>query len=272
MKSQPRKNAYPAPMGDQPSIEWVRVERLSIDGTYQRSTDNQASQRLILSIAAKFDWRLCAPLVVSRRPDGTMPVIDGQHRTLAAKLRGDILFLPCCIFNYQGPEEEAQMFIAANRSRKPMNRLDDFHAALAAGDLEALEVNRLVMEAGLSISRNTASASWKPGEIAFTSSIASTVSKHGAAITSAALTNIAEAFPDQRLTHAGSIFLGLVRLFSAPPEGFDPDRMFLALLRYSAEEWGSFVTGLKGGATRAGVIRDALLMAYEEVPVEEGQA
>lgn len=265
-KSPERKRAYPEPLGDPPTIEWIKVDRLSIDAVYQRSTDNDASRRLIASIAANFDWRLCAPLVVSRRPDGTLSVIDGQHRTVAAKMRGDIPHMPCCVFNYSGPEEEARMFISANRARKPMNRLDDFHAALAAADEDALEIQRLVTEAGLSITRNTSSSAWKPGEIAFTASIASTLRKHGEQIVSAALTNIAEAFPDQKVVHSGSIFMGLVKVLGHPPEGFDPDRLFQALLRYSAEEWGSFVTGLKGGDTRACAIRDALLMAYDEVP------
>lgn len=263
-----RKRGYAEPLGDPPTIEWIKVDRLSIDAVYQRSTDNDASRRLITSIAAHFDWRLCAPLVVSRRPDGTLSVIDGQHRTLAAKMRGDIPHMPCCVFNYSGPEEEARMFISANRARKPMNRLDDFHAALAAADEDALEINRLVNEAGLTVTRNTASAAWKPGEIAFTASIASTLRKHGDQIVSAALTNIAEAFPDQKVIHSGSIFMGLVKVLTSPPEGFDPDLLFQALLRYSAEEWGSFVTGLKGGDTRATAIRDALLMAYEEVETD----
>jgi len=62
-----------------------------------------------------------------------------------------------------------------------------------------------------------------------------------------------------------------VKVLASPPEGFDEDRMFKALLRYSAEEWGSFVAGLKGGDTRATAIRDALMMAYEEVQ-PEGEA
>ena len=63
-----------------------------------------------------------------------MVIIDGQHRWAAAVRRGDLLQLPCCLFTYDNPEDEARMFIVANRARKPMNRLDDFHAALAAAD------------------------------------------------------------------------------------------------------------------------------------------
>lgn len=244
-------------------IEWIPVGDLSLDAAYQRSVDNHASQRLIASIAANFDWRLCAPLIVSRRADNVFVVIDGQHRAMAAQLRG-MDDLPCCVHTYDSVEDEAKFFIAANRSRKPMNRLDDFHAAIVAGDSDAHQVRQLVEDAGLAIARNTASASWKPGEIAFTASIASTLKKHGAEIVSAALTSIAEAFPDQKVVHSGSIFLGIVKVLASPPEGLDRDRMFRALLKYDAEGWGSFVHGLKGGDTRATAISEALLMAYEE--------
>lgn len=264
-----RKMAYSPPLGSMPTIEWIHVERLSIDPAYQRSTDNDASRRLVASIAAKFDWRLCAPLVVSRRPDGVLAVIDGQHRTLAAMRRGDIPQLPCCVFGYSGPEEEARMFIAANRARKPMNRLDDFHAALAAADEDALEIQRLVTEAGLTVTRNTASAAWKPGEIAFTAAIATAIRKHGDAVVSGALTNLAEAFPEEVLYHGGSMFSGLVKILSAPPAGFDPDRLFQALLTLKAEQWGNFVAGLKGGDTRAAAMKVAMMDAYGALEGEE---
>lgn len=263
-----RKQVYPPPKGRRPMIEWIPPAELKIDDAYQRRTENHASQRLIASIAANFDWRLCTPLVVSRRADGSFAVIDGQHRTLAARLRG-MDDLPCCVFTYDSLEEEAKMFIAANRQRKAMNRLDDFYAALAAADDDALQVQQLVTEAGLTVARNTASAAWKPGEIAFTSSIVNVLRKHGRDIAATSLRHIAEAFPDQKVAHSGSIFLGLVKLLTNPPEGFDPNRLFAALLKYDAEGWGSFVAGLKGGDTRAAAIRDALLMAYDETPALE---
>lgn len=256
---------YPEPLGSLPTIEWIHVGRLSIDAGYQRSIDNEASRRLIASIAANFDWRLCAPLVVSRRSNGDLIVIDGQHRTMAARLRRDIPQLPCCVFSYAGPEEEARMFIAANRARKPMNRLDDFHAALAAADEDALEIQILVTDAGLKVARNTSSTTWRPCEIAFTATIATSVRKYGPAVVSAALTDMAEAFPKDQLTHSGSIFLGLVKILSQPPKDFDPDRLFEALKQRTAEQWGQAVLGLKGGNARASVMRQAMLDAYGRI-------
>ncbi|PDT76574.1 ParB/Srx family N-terminal domain-containing protein [Bradyrhizobium sp. C9] len=266
-----KRQRHLPPVGSQPSIEWIHLERLSIDGAYQRSTDNAASRRLISSIAAKFDWRLCAPLVVSRRPDDKLTIIDGQHRWMAASQRNDILQLPCCVFRYQNIQEEARMFIVANRARKPVNRLDDYFAAVAAADEDALEINQIVTEAGLRIARNTSSTAWRPGEVAFTAAIATSIRRFGPAITSAVLTNMAVAFPNQKMGHGGAIFGGLVRIMSRSTQDLDPDRLVAALQTQTADQWGQCATGLKGGDMRAVALQDAIMRVYKElVPSVEG--
>jgi hypothetical protein len=63
------------------------------------------------------------------------------------------------------------MFVAANRARRAINRLDDFHAALVAGDEDASEVRDIIERAGLTVARRTGSQSWLAGEVAFTSSV-----------------------------------------------------------------------------------------------------
>lgn len=162
------------------------------------------------------------------------------------------------------------MFILANRARKPMNRLDDYFAALAAADEDALEIQQLVAEAGLRVARNTSSTAWLPGEVAFTSAIAKSVRRFGPAITSAVLTNMAVAFPDQKLTHGGAIFGGLIRLMSRPRPDFDPDRLMSALQTRTADEWGLYAVGLKGGDMRVADLHDAIMQAYEkQFPDEE---
>lgn len=260
-----RKTACRPPIGKMPSIEWVHTIELTVDQSYQRSIDNEGSRRLIASIAANFDWRLCAPLVVSRRPDGSKVIIDGQHRWAAAVRRGDLLHLPCCLFNYDSPEDEARMFIVANRARKPMNRLDDFHAALAAADEDAIEIQRLVTESGLRMARNTSSSAWKAGEVAFTSSIATALRRHGPAIVSAALTSIAEAYEGCSLTYGASIFGALIKLFASPPECFDPDDVVPMLQQFDMTSLGEIVRGLNGGDSRAMAVHSAILEGLNQV-------
>lgn len=260
-----RKIGFRTPFGKPPSIEWLHTTELSVDESYQRSIDNEGSRRLIASIAANFDWRLCAPLVVSRRPDGSKVIIDGQHRWAAAVRRGDLPHLPCCLFTYDSPEDEARMFIVANRARKPMNRLDDFHAALAAADEDAVEIQRLVTEAGLSMARNTSSTAWKAGEVAFTSSIATALRRHGPAIVSAALTSIAEAYEGRPLTYGASIFGALTKVFANPPESFDPDDVVPTLRHFDMQSLGEIVRGLSGGNSRAVAVHSAILEGLNQV-------
>lgn len=267
-----RKIAFRRPIGKMPSIEWVHTTELTVDQSYQRSIDNAGSRRLIASIAANFDWRLCAPLVVSRRPDESKVIIDGQHRWAAAVRRGDLPQLPCCLFAYDSPEDEARMFIVANRARKPMNRLDDFHAALAAADEDAMEIQRLVTEAGLRMARNTASTAWRAGEVAFTSSIALALRRHGPAIVSAALTSIAEAYAGCPLTYGASIFSALIKVFANPPEGFDPDDLVPTLRRFDMVLLGEIVKGLSGGDSRAAAVHAAILASLSQRSAAESEA
>jgi hypothetical protein len=185
---------------------------------------------------------------------------------MAACRRNDIPQLPCCVFRYENIEEEARMFIVANRARKPINRLDDFHAALAAADEDALEIQQLVESAGLSIARSTSSAAWRPGEVAFTSAIASAIRRFGSAVTSAALTNIAIAFIGQKLTHGGAIFGALVRIMSQPETELDPDQLIDVLQRRTADEWGSYTVGITGGERRVAALREIIMNTYNEIP------
>jgi hypothetical protein len=262
-----RKQKYAPPVGSLPSIEWIHLGRLTIDGAYQRSTNNEPSRRLIASIAAKFDWRLCAPLVISRRPDGTFTIIDGQHRWLAASKRDDIPQLPCCVFQYENMEEEARMFIVANRARKPMSRLDDYFAALAAADEDAIEIEQIVADAGFQIARTTSSTSWRPGEIAFTSSIANSIRRFGPVVTSAVLTNMAVAFKGQKLSHGATLFGALVKIMARPEPDFDPDRLVSALQTRTVIEWGAHISRLRGGSKeRIGTLYDAIMEVYRQQP------
>jgi hypothetical protein len=255
------KRTFAPPRGTRPSIENVLVGELLIDPDYQRSIDTEPSRRLIAAIAARWDWRLCMALSVSRRDDGNY-VIDGQHRLAAAKLRGDIDQLPCCLVRYSGPAEEAAMFVTANRVRRAINRLDDFHAALVAGDEDAIEVREVVERAGLKVARQTGSQAWRPGEVAFTSSVQSVLGKHGDDIVVESLKAIADAFPGEVLSNGASIFLGLSRILVHPPEDLDRERLFKALGAHSMKQWGAFVQQVKGGDLRAQVMRQALLAAY----------
>jgi hypothetical protein len=258
------RRAYAAPQGVPPSIEWVGTEDLLIDESYQRSIETSSSRRLVASIAARWDWRLCMPLAVSRRGSQKY-VIDGQHRHAAARKRGDIMHLPCCVAEYESPAAEAAMFVAANRCRRAINRLDDFHAALVAGDEDAIEVNNIVTSVGLRVSRNTGSGAWAPGEVAFTNSVQKVIGRHGDTLARSALSIIAVAFPGEVLTNGASIFLALAKLLAGNRGAVDHTTLQQALRHRSMKDWGDVVRLVKGGETRALAMTNAILEACETI-------
>jgi len=263
-----KRRTYPPVQGTPPSIEWIAVCDLMVDETYQRSIASGPSQSLIATIASRWDWRLCMPLAVSRRDVGRC-VIDGQHRLAAAKLRGDIPHLPCSVATYNGPADEALMFVAANRARRAINRLDDFHAALVAGDEDALEIRRVVEGAGLKVSRKTGSQSWLPGEVAFTSSIQKVAFRHGEELAQSALAAIARAFPNQVLTVGAALFLALTKIMILPPFKIERERLFATLRTRSMVQWGDIIRTTKGNDARAAAIKQTMLDEYVRHASEE---
>jgi hypothetical protein len=259
----PKPKSWPAPLGRPPSIENRHPSELEIDDSYQRSTATESSQRLIRKIAANWDWRMCLPLVVSNRADAFY-VIDGQHRLAAARLRGDIPFLPCCVSVYASVADEATMFVAMNRIRKSIGQADDFHAAVAGGDIDATAVRDLIVGAGFTVARSTGSQTWAPGAVSFTSSIRSTMRKHGEKVCADALKLMAEAFPEEVLNAGSSTFRALVKL-AVNKEAPDRDRLFRALTTEKQQGWAGYVSAIKGGGEdRALGLKQAFLMAYED--------
>lgn len=127
---------------------WVDKSTLQVDHEYQRKCVNQARVR---EIARMWMWAACGVILVSRRPDGSLWVYDGQHRVLAALLREDISALPCLVFDMDALSDEASAFVAANTVRGPMRATEKFRGLLVAEDDIALEVQRIAQSCGYTI-------------------------------------------------------------------------------------------------------------------------
>ena len=130
---------------------------------------------------------------------------------------------------------------------------------------DALAIAALVTSVGFTVSRRTGSATWVPGEVAFTSSIAKVRRKHGDEMVRAALVMMAEAFPAQRLVAGSSIFTAICAIMVSPPPAFDRARLEAALRTFDMKGWAEFLTNSKGGDDRASKLRQMLLAAYEDV-------
>lgn len=173
-------------LGLRPSLENHRIGDLNVDPAYQRSIEGGQSKSLIRKIAMFWDWALFHPLSVARRADGSLWVIDGQHRLAAARLRRDLYDLPCVVGPSRSLADEAASFVAMNIQRRAMTKLDLFKAAVAGEN------------------------AWR---------------RHGAPVTRTALRALGEALGGQVLRYAGTIFPGIAAVCAAQMAGraaFDP--------------------------------------------------
>ena len=129
---------------------WLPLKKLVVDDKYQRPINEARSRRYAV------DWNqaLAGLITVSSRRDGTYAVLDGQHRARGAQIRR----LPevwCEVFFDLTPELEAYIFRERNRKRVATNSLDDFRAAVAAGDAKALRVLQVLEALKIQVGANS---------------------------------------------------------------------------------------------------------------------
>lgn len=142
---------------DEPgSLQMLHKDVLQVHPAYQRDVLPEK----VKAITAAWSWLSLGALVVGER-GGEYWVIDGQHRTLAAKRRSDITHLPCVVFKTSDVKTEARGFLDLNTGRKPVTAVAKQKAMVAAGDEVAAFVQKTCDALGVTI-RPTAS---KAGEI-----------------------------------------------------------------------------------------------------------
>jgi len=116
--------------GDDGIQQSVLLDALEFDLSYQR---DQTSEVNVLAIARAFRWDAFGVIVVMRRSDGRLFVVDGQHRVMAARRHGGITRVPAIVFESQGRDHEAAAFVALNTARKSVPALVKFKARALAG-------------------------------------------------------------------------------------------------------------------------------------------
>lgn len=200
------------PVGRMPVLQFCAPGELRVDPAYQRSCDAGDSQTLIRRIAVNWNWDLCQPLVVSRRENSALFVIDGQHRLEAARLRGDIAQLPCVVVDCGSAAAEAASFVNLNQQRRPLSKLDLFRASIAGNDPQATAISAAMTAAGLSLAPHGNYISWKPGMVSHVGGIERSWTRDGAAIAADALMALGQGFTGQVLRYCGTIYRGIARI------------------------------------------------------------
>ena len=126
------------------TTEWLPLSSLTVDPTVQRSLDEGRAARM----AENFDPRLLGVPVVSRRKDGTVHVVDGQHRCVAARLAGyGDAKIECKVHEGLSLADEAALFNGLNTFKAP-SAFDRFLVRRVEGDPIVLGIDAILMEFG----------------------------------------------------------------------------------------------------------------------------
>jgi hypothetical protein len=155
----------PATLRDQPAptLVWAEVKNLIIDDRYQRALTAKG-RGAIQRMANDWDWSKYQPILVASTPDGSLAVVDGQHRAHAGTLVG-LDRLPAMIVPMT-PEQQAAAFTAVNTARLRLDQASVFKARIASGDRDALAAHKVCEDAGCRLMPYNKSANQKkPGEL-----------------------------------------------------------------------------------------------------------
>lgn len=163
--------------GSAPILQWIKIDDLVVDETYQRPIIGKGRTN-IRDIAATFTWAFFAPVIVSPIEGGKYAIVDGQHRTTGAKLAG-IESVPCQII-IATRAQQAAAFRAINAATTKVTSLSLYAASLAAGDPATLILADVCRRADVTLLKYPVQRDYqKPGETMAIAAVARCLAQYG---------------------------------------------------------------------------------------------
>lgn len=214
-------------MHDKPELKWLPMSALYVNKSYQRTTESGASKKNIKAMTNDFQWALCGAITVCRDPKAERhAIIDGQHRYTAAKTCG-AKEMPCMIIQGYDTAGQAKNFLVMNENRVAINQLSAFHAAVAAGQPDAINLKKILDQCKITVSF-VPKGDTGPKETNAIGTLLKLVTKHNEKHIKWALTMIPDAYGDRR-GQMRAMLLKAMAEFSQRNPGADRSAMAMAL-------------------------------------------
>jgi hypothetical protein len=123
-------------------LESLSTSDLQIDYSYQRDLNEDRVQEIM----DDFSEDAFGTPIVNRRPDGSLFLVDGQHRREAAIRLYGHRKIWCRVIKVPGPAEEAAIFYRVNAGHVRPGPSVLFQGRITQGDPSALEISRIAEE------------------------------------------------------------------------------------------------------------------------------
>lgn len=128
-------------------IEWIQVKLITFDPRVNRGVTTS----FVGGIAETYDCDALGAFVVSRREDGSLVYIDGQHRGASmVKLGLGDQKVPCIVHEGLTLAQECALFIKLNH-RHAVKPVVKFMRAVTAGDPHAVAIDNIVQSVDLKV-------------------------------------------------------------------------------------------------------------------------
>jgi hypothetical protein len=124
------------------------INLLRVDSSYQRG---EASNQSTIDKAKNMQHAAIGAIIVAKRNDGSLWIVDGLQRTLAAKKRGDVNEIDCMVFNSHGPKHEAEVFLLCNKGRVAVSAMHKYRTSVTAGRLPEREIDEWLTNNGYQV-------------------------------------------------------------------------------------------------------------------------
>ena len=163
----------------EPMFDRLAPADLLIEDRYQRGLSPR-SIRLIRSIVEGWDWLKFKPPVVALTDRG-FEVVDGQHTAIAAACHPEIGTIPVVVVDGTDLPGRASAFVSHAVDRLQATPAQVWHAAVAAGDEDALTVRNVLERAGVTLLPYPPSdGTYRPAETVSLAAVRRLVNKRGA--------------------------------------------------------------------------------------------
>lgn len=218
-------------------VEQLPLSRLIIDPTYQRPLDT----RRVAKMAADYDPALIGVLEVSRRPDGTYAVIDGQHRwalLLDVADDGTDPTVACKVHHDLTVDDEAALFFDIDASRRKLTGWDRWTARRGAGDPVVVEIEAAVHACGLRTSEYRT-----PGGVSSTVALETVYDLGGTELLTECLQLVLNVWRDDPDALSRAVIEGFAYLLTGyPREQLDLSRLITQLQPLTVRQFGSRIS------------------------------
>lgn len=209
-------------------VEWVKVGDLHLDAPYQRRLDRERA----VEIAENFDPDKFTVIIISRRKDGTLWVLDGQHRVTALRHMGwDDQEVIAEIREDLSYEAEAALHVELNRNRKRPTALAEYNALLEAKEPMYVAIDKRMRDRGLTITHERGD-----GCVQAIGAVVAIYQRGGGEMLERTLDLIVQAWGTASDGFASDILKGLAQALALLPN-LDDARLVRALSRYRPAEY-----------------------------------